>query len=73
MVFSSITFLFYFLPITLAFYYILPNKCRNIVLLVASLVFYAYGEPTYVFIMILSIVFTYIYGLINSRNSQSCF
>ena len=64
MVFSSITFLFYFLPITLAFYYILPNKCRNIVLLVASLVFYAYGEPTYVFIMILSIVFTYIYGLL---------
>ncbi len=64
MVFSSIAFLFYFLPITLALYYILPKRCRNFVLLVASLIFYAYGEPTYVLIMILSIVFTYLYGLL---------
>ena len=64
MVFSSIAFLFYFLPITLAVYYILPKKCRNIVLLIASLIFYAYGEPTYVAVMILSIIFTYIYGLL---------
>lgn len=64
MVFSSITFLFYFLPITLALYYILPKKCRNIVLLIASLIFYAYGEPIYVTLMILSIIFTYIYGLL---------
>ena len=64
MVFSSIAFLFYFLPITLALYYILPKKCRNFVLLIASLIFYAYGEPTYVLIMILSITFSYIYGLL---------
>lgn len=64
MVFSSIAFLFYFLPITLALYYILPKRCRNFVLLVASLIFYAYGEPTYVLIMILSITFSYIYGLL---------
>ena len=64
MVFSSIAFLFYFLPITLALYYVLPKRCRNFVLLIASLVFYAYGEPTYVLIMILSITFSYIYGLL---------
>lgn len=67
MVFSSIAFLFYFLPITLALYYILPKKCRNIVLLIASLIFYAYGEPIYVTLMILSIIFTYIYGLLIDR------
>ena len=64
MVFSSIAFLFYFLPITLALYYLLSKKCRNFVLLIISLIFYAYGEPKYVLIMILSIVFTYIYGLL---------
>ena len=64
MVFSSIAFLFYFLPITLALYYVLPKKCRNIVLLIMSLIFYAYGEPTYVIVMVLSIIFTYIYGLL---------
>ena len=67
MVFSSIAFLFYFLPITLALYYVLPKRCRNIVLLIASLFFYAYGEPTYILIMILSIVFTYFYGLLIDR------
>ncbi len=72
MVFSSITFLFYFLPITLAIYYLVPQKCKNIVLLFFSLMFYAYGEPTYVILMILSIFFTYIYGLlINKYKSKS--
>ena len=67
MVFSSITFLFYFLPIVLVLYYIVPNKCKNIVLLLSSLFFYFYGEPTYVFIMIASIIFTYIFGLLINR------
>ena len=67
MVFSSIAFLFYFLPITLVLYYVLPKRCRNIVLLIASLFFYAYGEPTYVIIMILSIIFTYFYGLMMDK------
>ena len=64
MVFSSITFLFYFLPIVLGVYYIVPNKVKNIVLLIASLAFYAYGEPKYIVVMILSIVATYIFGLL---------
>jgi len=64
MVFSSITFLFYFLPIVLGIYYIVPNKFKNIVLLIASLAFYAYGEPKYIVLMIVSIVTTYIFGIL---------
>ena len=64
MVFSSITFLFYFLPIVLAIYYIVPNKCKNIVLLLSSLFFYFYGEPKYVIIMIISIISTYLFGIL---------
>ena len=67
MVFSSITFLFYFLPIVLAIYYIVPNKAKNAVLLIASLFFYFYGEPTYVIIMVISIVLTYIFGLLMDK------
>lgn len=67
MVFSSITFLFYFLPIVLAIYYIVPKKCKNIVLLVASLFFYFYGEPKYVYTMIFSIACTYIFGILMGK------
>ena len=67
MVFSSITFLFYFLPIVIAIYYIVPSKVKNIVLLISSLFFYFYGEPTYVIIMVLSIVITYIFGLLMDK------
>jgi len=57
MVFSSIVFLFTFLPITLALYFIIPvRRVRNIVLLLVSLVFYAWGEPVYIYLMIFSIV-----------------
>ena len=64
MIFSSITFLFYFLPIVLGIYYIVPNKMKNIVLLLASLFFYAYGEPKYVIVMIASILSAYIFGIL---------
>lgn len=63
MVFSSITFLFIFLPIVLIAYFVLPERFRNYVLLVASLFFYAWGEPVYVILMILSIAFNYVCGL----------
>lgn len=62
MVFSSITFLFIFMPAALVFYYIVPDKFRNVVMLVASLLFYAWGEPLYVVLLILSILFNYICG-----------
>jgi len=64
MVFSSITFLFYFLPIVLGIYYIVPNKMKNTVLLLASIFFYFYGEPKFVVIMLISILFTYLFGIL---------
>ena len=62
MLFSSITFLFLFLPVVLAVYYIVPYKVKNFVLLLASLFFYAWGEPVYVFLMIFSVLFNYFCG-----------
>lgn len=63
MVFSSFIFLMLFLPIVLAIYYVMPKVARNYVLLAASLVFYAWGEPVYVFLMIVSIILAWILGL----------
>ena len=64
MVFSSITFLFYFLPIVLLSYYLVPKKVKNIVLLISSLFFYFWGEPKNILIMILMIFVSYIGGLV---------
>lgn len=64
MVFSSAAFLFAFLPLTLAGYHFLPRRCRNVFLMCASLLFYAWGEPKFVFIMILSILMNYVFGLL---------
>ena len=64
MVFSSITFLFYFLPIVLLAYYIVPKKFKNIILLISSLTFYFWGEPKNIYIMISMIILSYIGGLI---------
>ena len=63
MIFSSIIFIFTFLPIVLAIYYISPKKLRNFVLLIASLVFYAWGEPVYIFLMIFTTIFNYLMAL----------
>ena len=70
MVFSSAAFLFAFLPLTLGGYYLLPRKCRNIFLTLASLFFYAWGEPVFVLIMILSIAMNYGFGLLVARNEE---
>lgn len=70
MVFSSITFLFYFLPIVIAIYYIVPNKFKNIILLISSLLFYFYGEPKYILLMIFSIIVTYIFGILIDKYRQ---
>ena len=66
MVFSSITFLFYFFPIVLALYYMFffSRHIQNIILLVASLFFYAWGEPKAVLIMMGSIIFNYLFGIL---------
>ena len=59
MLFSSLTFLIIFLPILLVIYYISKDKYRNIILFIFSLLFYAWGEPKYIFLMLLSIVINY--------------
>lgn len=63
MVFSSIPFLFGFLAIVLTVYYIVPKKIRNFVLLAFSLLFYGYGEPVFILLMLFSIIFNYVCGL----------
>lgn len=70
MVFSSITFLFYFLPIVILVYYMVPRKFKNIILLIASLTFYFYGEPKYTLLMIFSIICTYLLGLLMNKYKE---
>lgn len=64
MVFSSLPFLFIFFPITFILYYSVPSKIKNIILLVASLIFYAWGEPIYIFLMLITCLVGYFTALI---------
>ncbi len=64
MLFSSITFLYYFLPLVLILYFIAPKGLKNVVLLIASLMFYAWGEPKCVFLMLATIVWNYCFGIL---------
>ena len=70
MLFSSIPFLYYFLPSVLIPYFIAPEKLKNTVLMVTSLVFYGWGEPKYVILMIASIVIGYFSGILIEAFSQ---
>ena len=63
MIFSSIPFLFFFFPIFLLIYYLVPFRYKNIILLIFSLVFYAWGEPIYILLMIFSSVVDYMNGI----------
>lgn len=63
MIFSSITFLFFFLVATIAIYYLLPRSLKNGWLLLTSLFFYGYGEPIYILLMVFSIVSNYVLGI----------
>ena len=67
MLFSSIPFLYYFLPLVLAVYFLTPARFRNAVLLLASLIFYAWGEPKYVLLMLASILSGYGFGLLQEQ------
>ncbi|MEK4103246.1 MBOAT family O-acyltransferase [Paenibacillus sp. FSL R10-2791] len=67
MVFSSLLFLFLFLPAVLALYYVSPWRIKNLILFLSSLVFYAWGEPVYIVIMLLSTITDYSFGLLLSR------
>lgn len=64
MLFSSLTFLFGFLPILLFIYFVVPNrKAKNLILLVFSLCFYAWGEPKYILLMLVTTLISFILGL----------
>ena len=67
MVFSTPYFLFLYLPIVLLLYYIVPLKLRNLVLLIVSLIFYGWGEPKLLFLMIFTILMFYFCGLMIGR------
>jgi alginate O-acetyltransferase complex protein AlgI len=70
MVFSSIVFLFYFLAPVLAVYFLVPKRAKNVVLFAASLIFYSWGEPKYVFLMLFSALFNYASGLLIDRTQS---
>ena len=67
MLFSSIPFLFYFLPAVLLVYYIVPRCLKNTVLLLSSLFFYGWGEPRYLLFMLISITQGYMFGRLIER------
>lgn len=71
MVFSSLIFLFAYLAITLVLYYAVPFKARNAVLFVVSLIFYGWGEPKYIVVMLFSILVAYIFGFLVGKYRES--
>lgn len=71
MVFSSVLFMFEYLPVVLAIYYLSPVRWRNPVLFAANLIFYGWGEPVYVFLMLFSITVNYINGILIDRYRQN--
>ena len=63
MLFSSLEFIFLFLPVTLAVYFLVPHRFKNAVLLLSGLCFYAFGEPKFLPVMMLTIAVDYLFGL----------
>ncbi len=70
MVFSSLTFWFIYLPVVLLLYYITPRKARNVVLFVVSLVFYGWGEPVYILLMLITILINYLAGFLIGKSKE---
>src|ERR1035438_10432019 len=70
MVFSSQIFLFLFLPICLIFYYVLPKLFRNAILLLFSIIFYAWGEVQYIWLIFFSILINYLLGILIAGRSK---
>ena len=72
MLFSSISFIYYFLPILILIYFIVPNKYKNITLLLFSLIFYFLGEPKYIIVLILSCIINYLIsiGIYKNKNKK---
>ena len=70
MLFSGVPFLYYFLPTVLLFYAVVPRKFKNAVLLLFSLIFYAWGEPKYVFLMLAAILLGFLFGHLIQASSN---
>ena len=70
MLFTSISFLYYFLPAVILLYFIVPKKAKNFVLFVSSILFYFYGEPKYVFLMLIEILISYIGAIIIDKSNK---
>ena len=70
MLFSSIPFLYYFLPLVLAVYFLVPRGAKNAVLFASSLLFYAWGEPRFCVFMLLSIAQGYVFGRLIEKNRK---
>lgn len=62
MVFSSLTFLYVFLPLVLIAYYLVPSKWKNIVIFISGIIFFAWGEPVYVLLMLFTTIVDYTAG-----------
>ena len=71
MLFSSITFIYFFLPILILIYFITPKKYRNIPLLLFSLIFYFLGEPKYIIILLASCIINYYLSILISKKKYS--
>ena len=71
MLFSSLEFLFLFLPVTILVYFTVPLAWRNIVLLIFSLIFYGWGEPVYILLMIFTIAVDYVCGWFTGKYRDS--
>ncbi len=71
MLFSSLEFLYIFVPITVSVYFLTPKRFKNITLLVASLIFYAVGEPIYLFLMLTVIAANFFFGFLVDRKNHS--
>jgi alginate O-acetyltransferase complex protein AlgI len=70
LVFSSLTFLFLFLPVFFLAYFVVPKRLKNAALFVGGILFYAWGEPFYVFILCVSVMFDYLLGLLMHKNDD---
>ena len=71
MVFSTLIFVFMYLPVTLAVYFLVPRKWRNLALFVLSLAFYGWGEPAYIALMLISIASAYGFGFLIEKYRES--
>ena len=71
MIFSSLLFIYLFLPLTIVIYYLSPRKIRNTIILIMSLIFYGFGEPIYIFLMICSILIEYLGAMLINKNRRN--